>query len=81
MAHKFRVGERVSFKPRGQKGGLYKVIRHMPEEFLAIDRKYRIKNDQEGFERTVLECDLSPSVIPEEAYEPVRPLRRTSSRH
>jgi hypothetical protein len=81
MAHKFRVGERVSFKPMGQKVGLYKVIRHMPEEFLAIDRKYRIKSDQEGFERTVLECDLSPSVIPEEAYEPVRPLRRTSSRH
>ena len=81
MAYKFRVGERVSFKPMGQKVGLYKVIRPMPEEFLAIDRKYRIKNDQEGFERTVLECDLSPSVIPEEAYEPIRPLRRTSSRH
>jgi hypothetical protein len=81
MAHKFRVGERVSFKPMGQKVGHYTVIRHMPEEFLAIDRKYRIKNNQEGFERTVLECDLSLSLVPEEAYEPVRPLRRASSRH
>jgi hypothetical protein len=81
MAHKFRIGDLVSFKAIGQKFGLYKVVRHMPEEFQAIDWKYRIKSEQENFERTVLECDLSPSIVPEEAYEPVRPLRRAGGRH
>ena len=70
----------VLFKAIGQKLGLYKVIRHMPEEFQAADWKYRIKSDQENFERTVLECDLSPSIVPEESYEPVKPLRRASGR-
>jgi hypothetical protein len=81
VAHKFRIGELVSFKAIGQKLGLYKIIRHMPEEFQAIDWKYRIKSDQEGFERTVLECDLSPSIVPEDTYGPVKPLRRGASHH
>jgi hypothetical protein len=53
----------------------------MPEEFQAIDRKYRIKSVQEGFERNVLECDLSPSIIQEEQYGPLRPLRRSGGHH
>ena len=40
-----------------------------PEEFPATDWMYRIKSDQEGFERTVLECALSPSIVPETSYE------------
>jgi len=48
----------------------------MPEEFQAVDRRYRIKSAQEGFERNVMECDLSPSTIPEEQYEPATRLRR-----
>ncbi len=80
MAHKFRVGDLVSFKAIGQKLGLYKVVRQMPEEFPAADWKYRIKSEQEDFERTVLECDLSPSIIPEQVYEPVKPLRRAGLR-
>jgi hypothetical protein len=81
MAHKFRVGDLVSFKAIGQKLGLYKVVRQMPEEFPAADWKYRIKSEQEDFERTVLECDLSPSIIPEQVYEPVKPLRRAGRHH
>ena len=81
MAHKFRVGDLVSFKAIGQKLGLYKVVRQMPEEFPAADWKYRIKSEQEDFERTVLECDLSPSIIAEQVYEPVRPLRRAGRHH
>ena len=66
MAHRFGVGELVSFKAIGQKLGLYRVVRQMPE--------------LEEFERTVLECDLSPSIIPEQVYEPVKPLRRAGLR-
>jgi hypothetical protein len=43
----------------------------MPEEFQAPDWKYRIKSDEESFERNVLECDFSPSIVPDATYEPV----------
>ena len=59
MAHRFKVGELVKYKPIGAKVSLYKILRHLPEEFPATDWKYRIKSAQEGFERTVLECALS----------------------
>ena len=81
MAHKFAVGQAVEYKPIGAQVGRFKVIRQMPEEFQAIDRKYRIKSDQEGFERNVLECDLSPSLVPEAEYGPLRPLRRSGGHH
>ena len=58
MSFKFSVGQAVEYKPVGGALGLYKVVRQMPEEFRAFDRKYRIKGEREGFERTVLECDL-----------------------
>jgi hypothetical protein len=73
----FAVGQSVEYKPAGGKMGLFKVVRHMPEEFQAIDLKYRIKSDSEGFERNVLECDLSPSVQPAESYAAMPPLRRS----
>jgi hypothetical protein len=76
MSHKFAVGQAVEFKPIGAKVGVFKVVKQMPDEFQAIDFKYRIKSAQETFERNVLECDLSPSIIPAEMYEPMRPLRR-----
>jgi hypothetical protein len=80
MAHKFQVGDVVDFRPAGSKGvRLFKIIKCMPEEFQAADWRYRIKSDQEGFERTVFEWDLSPSIVPEEPYQPVKPLRRASS--
>jgi hypothetical protein len=77
MNYKFAVGQSVEYKPAGGKPGLFKVIRRMPEEIQAIDRKYRIKSDSEGFERNVLECDLSPSVKSADLYAAVLPLRRS----
>jgi len=61
MTFKFDMGQNVEYKPVGGKVGLFQVIRQMPEEFQAFDRKYRIKGSDEGFERSVLECDLSPA--------------------
>jgi len=61
MTFKFDMGQSVEYKPIGGKVGLFQVIRQMPEEFQAFDRKYRIKGSGEGFERSVLECDLSPA--------------------
>ena len=81
MAHKFSVGQAVEYKPIGAKVGVFKVVKQMPEEFRAVDLKYRVKSPQETFERNVLECDLSPSIIPEEQYEPMRSLRRAGAHH
>jgi hypothetical protein len=61
MGFKFTVGQPVEYKPAGGTVGLFTVIRQMPEEFRAVDRKYRIKGIHEGFERNVLECDLNAS--------------------
>ncbi len=61
MSFKFNVGQAVEYKPAGGMVGLYTVMRQMPEEFRAFDRKYRIKSQREGFERNVLECDLRES--------------------
>jgi hypothetical protein len=81
MAHRFKVGQLVEYKPIGAKVGLFTILRHLPEELSATDWKYRIKNDGEGFERTVLECDLSPSIVPEASYDEVKPLRRAGRHH
>ena len=81
MSHKFAVGQPVEYKPIGAKVGVFKVVKQMPEEFRAVDLKYRIKSSQETFERNVLECNLSPSIVPEEQYGPVRPLRRAGGHH
>ncbi len=77
MSFKFAVGQTVEYKPVGAKVALFKVIRQMPEEFPAIDRKYRIKSEQEGFERNVLECDLNAATGSAEDYSPLRALRRS----
>jgi len=80
MSFKFSTGQAVEYKPNGGMLGLYTVIRQMPEEFRAFDRKYRIKSDQEGFERTVLECDLQESERPPSHYAAVAPMRRQGGR-
>jgi hypothetical protein len=81
VAHKFKVGDLVEYKAVGSKVSAFRVVQQMPEEFKAYDWKYRIKSDQESFQRNVLECDLSPSIIPEQEYEPIKPLRRAGGRH
>lgn len=81
MAHRFQVGDFVAFKPAGSKDvGLFKIIQRLPEEFRAADWRYRIKSDQEGFERTVFEWALSPSIVPEQLAQPINRRRRTGSR-
>lgn len=75
MQFKYEVGQAVEYKPMGGSVGLYTVIRQMPVEDGAIDRKYRIKNGNEGFERSVLECDLSATDNPESMYS-ATPQRR-----
>jgi len=59
MDFKFVVGQKVSYRPVGQRPALFKVIKQMPEEpGFSTDLRYRIKNDVEGFERIVNEIDL-----------------------
>ena len=77
MSFKYDVGEAVEYKPVGGNIGLFTVVRRMPEEHGAFDRRYRIKSAREGFERNVLECDLAPSDKPESMYGAVVPPRRT----
>ena len=60
MAHRFAVGEDVEYRPTGGQTSLFKVVRQMPVEHLAVDLRYRIKSTRETFERNVLECDLQP---------------------
>ena len=82
MDFKFAVGQMVEYKPIGrQQAGLFNVVRQMPEEFQAVDRRYRIKSAQESFERNVLECDLVAADKPPEAYAPLGPLRRSGGAH
>jgi hypothetical protein len=80
MSFKFDVGQAVEYKPTGGMVGLYTVMRQMPEEFRAVDRKYRIKSEQEGFERNVLECDLRESEKPHALYAKVLPMRLQGGR-
>jgi hypothetical protein len=77
MNFKFPVGQAVEFTPRGGKVGLFTVVRHMPEEFQAFDRKYRIKN-QQGTEWNALECDLSASDKRQDESAASAPMRHTS---
>jgi hypothetical protein len=77
MAFRFSLGQAVEYKPMGKSVGLFKVLRHMPEEDHAMAPKYLIKSLTEGFERVVHEFDLKPSDADESKYETV-PTRRSS---
>jgi hypothetical protein len=60
MPFKFSVGQSVEYTPIGEKkAGLYKITRQMPMEEQAADLRYRIKSDEEVYERNVLECHLT----------------------
>ena len=59
MDFKFVVGQKVSYRPMGQRPALFRIIKQMPEEpRSSTSLRYRIKNDVEGFERIVNEVDL-----------------------
>ena len=81
MSFKYTVGQAVEYKPVGANIALFVVVRRMPEEFQAVDRRYCIKSAQEAFERNVMECDLSPSIMPKEEYDPPMRLRRSGGYH
>jgi hypothetical protein len=68
MAFKFSIGQAVEYKPMSKAIGLFKVLRHMPEEDHALAPKYLIKSLSEGFERIVHEFDLEPSDGDERKY-------------
>ena len=76
MKFKYHVGQLVEYKPAGRGIGLFSVVRQMPDEFNAVDRKYRVKSEHEGFERNVLECDLSGKVLPPVSYANVHAFMR-----
>lgn len=81
MSFKYEVGQAVEYQPVGANIALFVVVRQMPEEFQAVDRRYCIKSALESFERNVMECDLSLSIIPEEQYDPPTRLRRSGGHH
>ena len=63
MKFKYQVGQSVEYKPIGRGVELFNVVRQMPDEHTAVDRRYRIKSEREGFERSVMECDLGASTM------------------
>jgi hypothetical protein len=81
MDFKFSVGQAVEYTPRGGTVGLYTVVQQMPEELQVFERRYRIKNLQEGFQRTVLEYDLGASDKQPEDFPTSSPLRRNRGKY
>jgi hypothetical protein len=80
MTHKFLVGQAVEYRPKQGNICLYTVVKQMPQEDGQFDFKYRIKNEQEGFERNVWEYDLTVADQPPNLYGFVKKLRH-SGRH
>ena len=79
MNFKFPVGQAVEFTPRGGKVGLFTVVRQMPEEYQALDRKYRIQSHH-GTEWSAFEYDLTASNKDPGEYAVSSPMR-TLGRH
>ena len=63
--HLFNVGQRVGFRPDGRDlkhiHGNYTVVCLLSSE--TRDRQYRIKSDNDGHERVVLESQLVASAV------------------
>lgn len=63
-SHSFAVGQKVQFRPGAGDlrplRGRYTVVRLLPSE--TRDHQYRIKSDQDGHERVVLESQLASAV-------------------
>lgn len=78
MTFKYPVGQLVEYTPPSEMPGLYRVTRQMPVEDTHIDLAYLIKPERQGFNRVVLECNLSGDVRSQEEYDrmPSRRLHR-----
>jgi len=77
MAHKFPVGQAVEYKPQQGRASLYTVTKQMPQEDGQFAFKYRIKNEQEGFERNVWEYDLTVADQSPNLYSFIKKLRHS----
>ena len=69
MGFKFAIGQAVEYKPVNGQLRLFKIVKRMPQEDGQFDFRYRIKNDQETFERSVFEYDLAASDKPANLYD------------
>ena len=69
MGFKFAIGQAVEYRPVRGRLRLCKIIKQMPQEDGQFDFKYRVKNDQERFERNVFEYDLAASEKPANLYD------------
>ena len=76
MRLKFAVGQAVEYKPVSGPIILCTVIKQMPKEDGQLAFRYRIKNDQETFERNVFEYDLTALEKPANLYGFVERLHR-----
>jgi hypothetical protein len=77
MGFKFAVGQAVQYKPINGPIILCTIVKQMPEEDGQFDFRYRIKNEQETFERNVFEYDLIASDKPTNLYGFVARLHQT----
>jgi hypothetical protein len=70
--HRFSVAQKVSFQPGAadlrQLRGSYTVVRALPSE--TRDQQYRVKSDQDGHERVVLESQLALPQAGPSAWDP-----------
>ncbi len=78
MTFKYPVGQLVEYTPPSEMPGLYRVTRQMPVEDNHVDLAYLITPERQGFNRVVLECNLSGDVLSQEEYDrmPARRLQR-----
>ena len=76
MGFKFAVGQAVEYKPPNGPISLCTIVKQMPTEDGQFDFRYRIKNEQETFERNVFEYDLTASDKPANLYRFVARLHR-----
>jgi hypothetical protein len=80
MPFKFKVGQLVEYAPWGDKPALFRILKHMPVEDNRVDVAYLISplkaEKISGWERVVLECNLSGKVRTQEEYDQM-PTRKT----
>jgi hypothetical protein len=76
MSFKFAVGQAVEYKPASGPISRFVIVKQMPKEDGQVDFRYRIKNEQETFERNVFEYDLIASDKPANLYGIVARMHR-----
>ena len=76
MSFKFAVGQTVEYNSGSSHPSLCTVVKLMPEEGGQLSFRYRIKVEQEKFERTVYEYDLTALNRPANLYGFVERLHR-----